>query len=53
MGKVYEVVSGNSATIKSTLESYEQSKSSHTLKVLGFDYDRTNYHVLVSYESQS
>lgn len=51
MGKVYEIISGNSATIKSTLESYEQTKSSHTLAVLGFDFDGTNYHVLVTYET--
>ncbi len=51
MATTYEVISGNSANVKSTLESYEQTKSSHTLKVLGFDFDGTNYHVLVRYES--
>lgn len=51
MALTYEIISGNSATVKATLESYEQTKSSHTLKVLGFDYDGANYHVLVKYES--
>lgn len=45
----YEVVIGNAATIKSTLESYESTKEAHSLKVLGFYYDGTNYYVLVRY----
>jgi hypothetical protein len=47
----YEVITGDAATIKSTLESYEQTKHSHTLKVLGFAVDGSGYHVLVKYQA--
>jgi hypothetical protein len=52
LATTYEVITGDAATVKSTLEDYESSKSSHTLKVLGFTVDGTGtYHVLVRYES--
>lgn len=51
MATTYEVITGDAATAAATLEDYESSKSSHTLRVLGFAVDGTGYHVLVKYES--
>ena len=47
--KIYEIITGNAATIVSTLMGYERTHRAHTVEIHGFDYDGTNYHVLVSY----
>lgn len=51
MAKIeYEVISGTTAQIKATLESYESSKDAHSLRVLGMTTtDGVTFFVLVRY----
>ena len=49
----YEVLIGDKATVEALLETYESSKSSHTLKILGFFIDGSaDYHILVRYSEK-
>jgi len=53
MGQLkFEILVGNKATVEAALAGYAVTKDAHSLMILGFSYDGTNYHCLVRYREK-